>query len=213
MKEHEKPWEPLLPEDIAVLFAPAPFPWWIAGGYTIEHFVGRPFRSHGDIDILVLQRDSAHVRSFLRQWDCWAADPPGHLRRWSETESLPKTVNDVWCRGERQGPWRFQLMFDHSNGESWRSRRNPLVTRPISAMAAGGDPPFLAVEVQLFYKAKTPRQKDEFDFGACLPLLSALQRDWLRQSIVTAYGTLHPWLTALDMLQRRASYLDAQRLL
>jgi hypothetical protein len=31
--------------------------WWVAGGFAIELAVGHPFRSHGDIDVLLLRRD------------------------------------------------------------------------------------------------------------------------------------------------------------
>src|SRR5689334_7571461 len=58
-KDSQKPWAPLSPEEIASVFAAATFPWWIAGGYSIEHFVGRPLRPHDDIDLLVLAKDHA----------------------------------------------------------------------------------------------------------------------------------------------------------
>lgn len=199
-KESQKPWAPLSPDEIASVFAAATFPWWIAGGYSIEHFVGRPLRPHGDIDLLVLAEDRAVVRSFLAGWECWAADPPGTLRPWAIGEELGSGVHDVWCRTDADGPWRFQLMFDDGEDNVWRSRRCPLVCKPIAELkeARSSHPPFLTPEVQLFYKAKAPRPKDVLDFDACLPLLDERQRSWLRFAIVTAYGPENPWARRFD---------------
>lgn len=195
--EHERPWQPLTPQAVAEIFATADFPWWIGGGFAIEHFVGRPLRPHGDIDILVLRADCVAVRGALAAWDCWMADPPGALRPWSPGGALPPHVTDVWCR-EVGGPWRFQLMFDESEGPLWRSRRAATVTRPIAELGTrdGQGIPFLAPEVQLFYKAKAPRPKDEIDFAAAWPLLRQPQQAWLKRAIVMAYGEGNAWLQA-----------------
>jgi hypothetical protein len=193
--EHERPWQPLTPDEVAAIFASASFPWWIAGGYAIEHFVGRPLRPHGDIDILLLRADHAAARALLARWDCWKADPPGTLRPWRDGDALPSHVSDVWCR-DYGGPWRFQLMLDDSEGALWQCRRCATVTRSVVELGARDSKgiPFLAPEVQLFYKAKAPRPKDEVDFAAAWPLLSAPQKAWLRQSIIAAYGRDNTWL-------------------
>lgn len=198
-REHLKPWQPLPPEDVGRLFAEAGFPWWIAGGHAIEQFAGRPLREHGDTDVLLLRRDRAAARALLGGWDCWAADPPGRLRPWAVGEDLPLTVSDVWCRRERSDPWQFQLMLDDSDGERWRSRRCASVTLPIARLGRrnGAEMPFLTPEVQLFYKAKAPRAKDEADLAAVLFLLSQQQKIWLRDAIAVAYGRDNPWLGRL----------------
>ncbi|GAB2838017.1 hypothetical protein [Lentzea nigeriaca] len=55
------------------------------------------------------------------------------------------------------------------------------------------DIPYLAPEIQSFYKAASPRGKDTPDFHAALPLLSAAQRQWLMQP-TTATGGSRTWL-------------------
>lgn len=58
--------------------------------------------------------------------------------------------------------------------------------------------PFLAPEVQLFYKAKAPLPKDEEDFDAVLPVLPEERRRWLVDAITKAYGPRpHPWTKRL----------------
>ncbi len=51
---------------------------------------------------------------------------------------------------------------------------------------------YLAPEIQLFYKAKNPRQKDGNDFTAVLPFLAEAQRRWLSDALTRTFGE-HPW--------------------
>lgn len=127
------------------------------------------------------------------------ADPPGTLRPWAAEEPLPGRVTDVWCReAGGLGPWCFQVMVDESEGLLWRSRRAAAVTRPIAELGTRDTQGilFLAPEVQLFYKAKALRPKDEIDFEAVWPLLSRSQQAWLKSAIATAYGEGNAWLSA-----------------
>ncbi|ETR75968.1 hypothetical protein X566_23130 [Afipia sp. P52-10] len=51
--------------------------------------------------------------------------------------------------------------------------------------------------MQLFYKAKSPREKDERDLVAALPVPREPQRIWLCEAIAVAYGRDNPWLKQL----------------
>lgn len=191
-------WAPVTPTEIATLFARATVPWWVAGGYAIELAVGRRFRDHGDIDVLLLRRDQLAAQELLPDWEWWAADPPGTLRPWLPGEVLPADVHDIWCRRSADEPWRFQFMLDESSGDDWVARRNPLVRRPIESIGARTEDgiPYLVPEIQLFYKAKSLRPKDVSDFEAALPVLDAVQRAWLADAIMQTHGD-HPWHAAL----------------
>ncbi len=192
-------WASLSPADVAEMMAGAGFPWWIAGGHAIDHAVGRALRPHDDIDVLVLRRDQRAVQAFLEGWDLWATDPPGSLRPWRRGEVLPSHVTGVWCRRPADDRWQLELLLDDGDDQRWRSRRCAAVTRPLVQLGSrdGAGIPFLATEIQLFYKAKSPRPKDETDFSGVLPHLEASRRQWLREAIVTAYGADHPWLARL----------------
>ena len=194
--EHEKPWTPLTVGAVAAVFASAPFPWWIAGGVSLELAVGQPIRAHGDIDVLLLRRDARRVRHLLQVWDCWVADPPGRLRAWSCDEPLPRNAHDVWVRTAPAKPWCLQLMFDEAEGDEWVSRRNPSVRCGLQNMTCRTDSgvPYLAPHVQLFYKAKHPRGKDLQDRAAVLESSVAVDHAWLRDAISSTYGDDHPWL-------------------
>ena len=51
-------------------------------------------------------------------------------------------------------------------------------------------------EVQLLFKAKTVRAKDERDFADAVPLLDDAQRQWLRDALQVAHPE-HQWLSRL----------------
>ncbi|MFE7541522.1 hypothetical protein ACFU5X_12320, partial [Streptomyces platensis] len=71
----------------------------------------------------------------------------------------------------------------------------PLISTLGTASTAGV--PFLAPDVQLYYKAKAPRPKDEGDFDTVLPLLTKRQRRWLVEALTKTYGP-HPWTKRLE---------------
>lgn len=192
-------WDPATPAEVGERFRTVAAPWWVAGGYAIEYAVGEPFRDHGDIDVLLLRRDQLAAQEALPDWEWWAAEPPGSLRRWRRGEILPQVVHDIWCRPGADAPWRIQFMLDEAEGDRWVSRRDPRIRRTIASLDGGtaDGVTYLAPEIQLFYKAKSRRRKDDQDFAKALPVLTASQREWLRKVIaLTTDG--HPWLARLD---------------
>ncbi|MEV6623520.1 amino acid transporter [Amycolatopsis sp. NPDC051106] len=191
-------WDPAPLSEVASLFSAAAVPWWVAGGYAIELAVGRAFRDHADVDVLVLRRDQLAVQEALASWEWWAADPPGTLRPWRRGEVLPAGVDDVWCRPSASAPWRIQVMLDETEGDEWVSRRNPAVRRAVTGLGnvSADGIPYLQPEVQLFAKARDTRPKDEQDFAAALPVLDASRRQWLADALRTTFGA-HPWLDRL----------------
>ncbi|GAA0273019.1 hypothetical protein GCM10010302_08270 [Streptomyces polychromogenes] len=192
------PWDPAPLREVVGLFGRAGCRWWIAGGHAIELAVGRELRPHADIDVLVLRDDQHAVQDALAGWEWWAADPPGSLRPWRRDEYLHPGVHDVWCRPEPGGPWRIQVMLDEGRGGTWVSRRDATVCRPVAGIGAVSPDgiPYLRPEIQLYYKAKRPRPKDEQDFDAVLPLLGTGQRTWLADAITHTLGP-HPWTARL----------------
>ena len=192
-------WEPFTPAEAAALLAATDRPWWFAGGYAIEFAVGRAYREHEDIDIMVLRQDQALIQEVLPSWEWWAADPPGTLRPWRPGEVLPAGVHDIWCRPGPEEPWRIQFMLDESEGEEWVSRREPVVRRPLGEygrLTVDGLP-YVAPEIQLFYKSKGLRPKDEQDFEQVLPILTQGERDWL-MAVLALSSQDHPWIRRID---------------
>jgi hypothetical protein len=190
-------WQPLTPREVARALSTLDAPWWIAGGWAIDAFLGRQSREHGDIDVALLRRDQLAVQAALRDWDLQAADPPGSLRPWRTGETLPETVHDIWCRRSKDAAWGLQLMLDEADGDHWEYRRFPAVSRALTSIIWRRDGiPYLVPEVQMLYKAGRLNPKNDADFEACLPLLSEHQRTWLALSLRIAHPG-HPWTSRL----------------
>ncbi|MCX4446903.1 MULTISPECIES: amino acid transporter [unclassified Streptomyces] len=192
-------WDPPPLDGAVRLLAPLRAPWWISGGYAVELAVGRAYREHADIDVLLLRRDQSEAQRVLAGWEWWAADPPGTLRPWCPGEILPAGVHDIWCRPGPDEPWRLQFMLDDADGEDWVFRRDARVRLPLERLGrvSDGGIPYLATEVQLLYKSKSRRPKDEQDFEAALPVLDDRQRAWLAETITLVEGADHPWAARL----------------
>jgi hypothetical protein len=191
-------WSPLSLDDVTALFAAAPFQWGIAGGYAVELFLGVPFRAHDDIDVAIFRDDQLKAQQWLVDWQFFAADPPGTLRTWHEGEYLRFGVYDIWGHHAGAEAWQLQLMLAEVEGDEWFNRRNPAIRgRRSELITEYGGVPCVRVEVQLMYKSKGCRPKDELDFQACLPRMSANSQRWLSDSLRVLYAEGHPWLDAL----------------
>ncbi|MFC5835061.1 nucleotidyltransferase domain-containing protein [Nonomuraea insulae] len=187
------PWEAAPLAEVVALMSGLTTRWWVAGGYAIELAVGQAYREHGDVDIALPRQGQLAVRHLLKDWDVHAAVVPQTLRPWALDEVLPEQAHDIWVREHPDGPWRFQLMLDETDGEEWIYRRDPRIRRPLAELTVEQDGFHrLVPEVQLLYKAKGPRPKDEADFEAVLPLLNLAQRRWLDEALETEHTT-HPW--------------------
>ena len=196
-------WQPWSPHDVATFFAPLHAPWWIAGGWAIDLFLGRQTREHEDIDVQVLRRDQHAVRTLFGAWDVQAALPPPRdeawpFRPWLLDETLDPAIHDIWCRPTAMQPWALQLMIADARDDLWLFRRMPTTVRPVATLgsATAEGIPYLAPEIQLLYKAKGLRPKDHADFTQTLPFLNQERRQWLGDALTKAHPD-HPWLKQL----------------
>jgi hypothetical protein len=194
------PWQP---EEVARFFSTLTVPWWIAGGWALDLFLGVQTREHEDIDVLFLRCDQHEVRAQLQGWDVQEAHPellPGSwpFQEWKQDALLSASVHDIWCRPTKSDPWALQLMVIETSGDQWISRRTAQIRGSLSTLGrvTSDGIPYLAPEIQLLYKARGLRPKDEEDFARILPDLDGKSRHWLAQSLALVHPR-HAWLTKL----------------
>jgi aminoglycoside-2''-adenylyltransferase len=188
---------PLSPAEAADLFASAPFRWWVAGGWSTE-LERLPRRFHEDIEIAVPRRDLPTLRRWLRDYHLWDTFRGG-MHHLADGEELAEDRDQLWLRRDAYSPWLADLMLTPVVAETWLYKRDSRVARPLDAIIRVGQDgvPYQRPEVSLLFKARRRWQKDELDFEAVLPTLTAADRSWLLDAITLTEPVGHPWLERL----------------
>jgi uncharacterized protein (DUF952 family) len=178
-------------------------PWWVAGGWALDLFLGRKTRPHADLEISILAADQRALFEQLRGWDLRVAAPGASLSTWDGSRIEPP-LHQVWAR---HGPGRpataeefaadptmLGFLLEQGHERRWVFRRQPAVTRPLRDLGAAtaDGVPFVRPEIALLFKAKASRFKDQRDFDCLLPHLDAAARAWLASALRQAHPG-HAW--------------------
>ena len=194
-------------------------PWFVAGGWAIDCFLGRTTREHHDVDILVFRRDQSLLHSTLAEFPLRRVipHPEGLTNRGTEAEwsagerlELPihqinvyRTADEDLARADAAAAnpehrWWFQIMLGETDGDDWIYRRNPAIRRPLAQIGfcPPGGLPHLAPELVLLFKSKQMLAHDRADFASAAPAMDSESRQWLRQALVLTAPD-HEWLGTL----------------
>ena len=196
----QESWDALTPREGVVLLSAVHSPWWVAGGWALDLYLGRVSRAHKDLDIGIFRQDAASVVAALSGWEFFEARE-GVLSPLAVGVAPRAEVNSLWCKRANAAHWELELMLDESDGESWIFRRDPRITRLLSS-AIRRNPEgiaYLAPEIQLLYKARATRAEDQADFSLVLRHLDRDARTWLRESLIRT-DPEHPWISLLKSL-------------
>lgn len=189
---------PLITE-IAAIFKQTGKPFWLAGGYSIDLFLGGvKTREHEDLDFVVKREDQLAFQNILTGWDLQAANPPGSgsLLPWPKNHFYDLPVHNIWCRENEDAPWNLEILFSEFENNEWVYRRNRSIRGPIEEFGWTTEYGLqvLKPEIQLLYKSRSRRPKDNLDLENCLPQLTSKQKNTLREWIITDTGKDHPWV-------------------
>jgi hypothetical protein len=210
-------WSPLSVDAVAEVFRPLPVPWWIAGGWALDLFLGATTREHEDIDVLILRRDQSAVQERLREeWELFKTHQPtpSHLAPWPRGECLDRPVDDLWVRRLESPEWSFQIMLVEAEGDRWVYKRLPSIGGSISRMGltTSDGVPYLAPDIQLLYKAGARLQKNRDDFERLLPRLPPDRVAWLLGCLRAQYPEGHEWIDHIERTRGRRRGRSAGRL-
>jgi hypothetical protein len=190
-------WLAISPTEAVKWLAPLTAPWWFAGGWAIDLYAGTQSRPHGDLDVGILRRDAREVLAVLSSWEVYEAEA-GILTRLNEGAIPRASVNSLWCRPAAAGHWLLEFLLDEAIEDEWVFRRHPSIRRRLSTIVRRTPEtlPYLAPEIQLLYKSRNPRARDEADFRFMAPRLDAAARAWLTDALArTDPG--HAWIEDL----------------
>jgi hypothetical protein len=189
-------------EEVARVMAGFLRPWFVSGGWAIDLFVGRVTREHEDLEVGILRPDQGALRAYLTGWELCRVRferEPAEWVPWPEGERMELPEFQVRAQRGDGEPREFELFLNDVAGETWICRRNPAITRPVAEICrrGGGGIPILAPEIQLLYKAKRHRPRDEHDFQIARELLEAPVRTWLREALEIIHPG-DPWIRELS---------------
>ena len=179
-------------------------PWYVAGGWAIDLFLGAVTRPHADIDVLVFREHQEQLRHRLpihRLHKIVPAPGGGIEEPWLPGDVLELPVHQLRARTAQVD---FDIFLADSVGAMWVYRRDTRIAR-LKADIGGRSPvgiPFLVPEIVLLFKARNPAPKDDADFSRVAPRLSRHSQRWLLTALQTAHPA-SPWIAALKNLTER----------
>src|SRR5258707_5135337 len=109
-----------------------PSAWCIAGGWSIDFFLGYETREHDDVEILVYRRDQMALQAHLKDWQLRKVishgDGTATVIPWERGEWLSLPIHQIRSPATNTVP-EFDFMLNEAVDESWVYRRNPTVKR------------------------------------------------------------------------------------
>lgn len=184
------------PAEVAQRLAGIGTPWFVAAGWALDLFRGRQTRAHGDVEIGIPAANFPEVRS---RFPGYVFDAAGSGRIWEDAApQVLAAVHQTWLRDPDTGNYLLDVFREPHDGDTWICRRDERIRLPYRDIIHHTQDgiPYLAPELVLLFKAKHVRPKDQTDFDATVPHLTAAQRESLA-GLLTRVHPGHPWLAEL----------------
>ncbi|WP_166243173.1 nucleotidyltransferase domain-containing protein [Paenibacillus turpanensis] len=155
-------------------------PWYIAGGWSIDLFLGRKTREHKDMDLVIFRQYKEEVIEHFHGWDIqmvvFGED------RFEQVSRGMNIEKPNYCLHLRKGDEFVEILFTDVAEGSVIYRRDESVRMSLDDFVhqdrAGRK--FVTPEWQLLFKSKSPRLTDEEDFKNIIYSLSIKQLNWLK---------------------------------
>ncbi|MER6314729.1 hypothetical protein ABT237_13285 [Streptomyces sp. NPDC001581] len=170
-------------------------PWYVAGGWAVDLFIGERTRRHSDLEIAV---PAGRFPEIQRLFPGLAFDVVASGHVWALTPEVAELSHQTWLRDPSTGNYLLDVFREPHDGPTWVCRRDPSIRLPYSSVVhhTPDGIPYLAPELALLFKAKATRPKDQQDFDAALPLMDDPQRRRLA-AFLTRVHPGHRWPASL----------------
>jgi len=195
-------WDAWSPEQVARLLDGVQVPWYVAGGWAIDLFLGGQRREHEDLEIAVPNDRFGEIAAALRGFEICVITGPGEATPLEYAEAELEWTHQTWVREPATGLWRLDVFREPSEGETWICRRDARIRLQYDHVIERTDDgvPYGRPEIILLYKAKhAHRVRDRDDFTAVLPWLGPKRRRWLVQSLEMVHPG-HRWIRELERI-------------
>jgi hypothetical protein len=139
-------WAAWHPRDFAARMEGAGFPWFVAGGWAIDLFLGTRTRDHEYLERAVASSFFESLLLRFPEFDFWV--PQGeHKLTPMNTETLAGESHQTWAYDRAAQVWRFDVFREPHDGDTWICRRDASIRRPyadVFEVSADGIPYFKA---------------------------------------------------------------------
>ncbi len=188
--------EPTRPEQAPELMGGYDQMWWVSGGWALDLVAGQQTRPHIDLDIGVFRGNVPDLFDALAGLELHAAGG-GRLAEMSRPGDLPPESNSIWARRAGAEQWLFELILNEREGHEWVYRRDTRIRMDVAHLTVAVDGlSCVKPEIQLLFKAKHLRDRDEADFTFHAPRLHPSAAAWLHDALEMAHPG-HPWTDRL----------------
>lgn len=162
------------------------FPWFFAGGWAIDLFLGRETRAHGDIEIGIYRKNQMQLcRFFSKSWKQFVDNRnyTGKRERheWTK-EYLRLPIHELYID---LGGLEIEVQLNEKDDSNWIYRRDPKIqleeTKVIRFHEL--DIPYLCPEIVCLCKTRHMEDEDKTDIALALAKMDEAQKTWLFESI------------------------------
>jgi hypothetical protein len=204
-----KPFHYLL--EVAEMLSGLGKPWYIAGGWAIDLYLGQQRRDHKDVDMAVFRQDQFAFQEYFldRSWKLrkYIGDSV-QVEPWLIGEQLNLPDRGILAEPSDVAMPRIDILLSETKGDLWYYHADSRITHPVKTLGLRSDlgVPFFSPEIVLLFKARhvstdepndsIHQENDEKDFQAIRRLLTTEQRTWLVKALILFYSN-HPWLKYL----------------
>jgi hypothetical protein len=192
-------WNAWRPERLVSLLEGVEAPWYVAGGWAIDLFLGSQRRVHEDLEIAVPNSRFEEFLPALQGFEVFVITGPREATPIEVAGDALDETHQTWVREPATGLWRLDVLREPSDGDTWICRRDASVRMPYDRVIDWNDQgiPYGCPEIILLFKAKhAGRARDEGDFADVLDVLQPESRHWLAEALEIVHPG-HPWLTDL----------------
>lgn len=195
-------WEPWSPHELASRLSSVSKPWCVVGGWALDLWHGNKTREHDDLEFTILRKDFDTFRQSLGGDMALYTVYDGVLEHLTASQQPKPEIDQVWCFDRSAECWRVDMMIESGTDALWVYKRDNQITRPRVEMVLFTTEgiPYLNPSAVLLFKAKYCREKDEADFAKAVSELSASERLWLRNCLVSQHPE-HVWIDRLSPRQ------------
>ena len=129
-------WDAWRPEHVSVLLADVQAPWYVAGGWAIELFLGQERREHEDLEIAVPRDRFGRIAERLSEFEFFVPDGDltgtGLVWPFAQAPAALDRHHQTWVRDPETLRWRLDIFREPSDGDVWICRKDERIRLPYA---------------------------------------------------------------------------------